>query len=120
MLSASLAQNGFVDVIVAVNVSAGAAFGSTISVRLGDVTATVDSDAQPRLNLTAPTGAVALGSNINYSWEVCNTGLRPATALTLTNAPSGSNSGVFIFAPVPVGTAPASGQTFRVCPPDFL
>lgn len=149
VISASLAQNGFVDVIVAVNVSASAASGSAISVRLGDaetgapsfdnqvansstrevrtvsntsvnglreargdVTATVDSDAQLRLNLTAPTGPVALGSNINYSWEICNTGLRPATALTLTNAPSGSGSGVFIFAPIPVGTALASGQTF--------
>lgn len=149
VLSASMAQNGFVDVIVAVNASASAASGSTISVQLGDaatgapsydnqpantsahevrtvsgtsvnglreargdLTAAVDSDAQLKLNLTAPTGPVALGSNVNYSWELCNTGLRPAAAVTLTNAPAGSNTGVFIIAPVPVGTSLASGQTF--------
>lgn len=149
VLSAAIAQNGFFDVIVSVNVSANAAAASAITVQLGDaatgspsfdnqpanssarevrtatagsvnglreargdLSATVDSDAQLRLNLTAPTGPVALGSNINYTLEVCNTGLRPVTAVTLTNAPSGSNTGVFIIAPVPIGTSLASGQTF--------
>lgn len=148
VLSALINQNGFIDVIVAVNVNAGAAAASTINVQLGDaaggspfdnqpadssprevrtvstasvnglreargnVSATVDSDAQLRLNLTAPTGPVSLGSNINYTWEICNTGLRPAASTVLVNAPSGSNSGVFVIAPIPVGTALASGQTF--------
>lgn len=149
VLSALINQNGFIDVIVAVNINANAAAASTINVQLGDaatgspsfdnqvsdgsarevrtvstgsvnglreargnVSATVDSDAQLRLNLTAPTGPVSLGSNINYTWEVCNTGLRPAVSTTLVNAPSGSNSGVFIIAPVPVGTTLASSQTF--------
>jgi len=148
-LSASIAQNGFIDVIVSVNINSNAAAASTINIRLGDATtgspsfdnqlanssarevrtvstasvnglreargdvsATVDSDAQLLLNLTAPTGPVTFGSNINYSWELCNTGLRPAESITLINAPSGSNSGVFIIAPVPVGTSLASGQTF--------
>lgn len=149
VLSASIAQNGFIDVIVSVNVSSTAAAGSAITVQLGDATtgapsfdnqvannsarevrtvstlsvnglreargdlsAMVEADAQLRLNLTAPSGPVTLGSNINYSLEVCNTGLRPATSITLTNASAGSNTGVFIIAPIPVGTSLASGQTF--------
>ena len=71
----------------------------------GDRSATVDNDAQLALSLTAPAGPVALGSNITYVWQLCDTGLRAATAVTLTNAPAGSNTGVFIFAPVPAGTA---------------
>ncbi len=149
VLSASILQNGFVDVLVAVNVNGNASPSSTINVQLGDaatgsptfdnqaanssarevrtvstasvnglreargdVSATVDTDAQLRLNLTAPAGPVTLGSNINYVWEVCNTGLRDVQSIILTNAPSGSNTGVFIIAPVPVGTSLATGQTF--------
>ena len=78
----------------------------------GDVSATVDTDAQLQLTLTAPSGPVALGSNINYQWQVCNTGARPVQSITLTNGPSGSNTGVFIMAPIPVGTSLATGQTF--------
>src|SRR5437764_2017676 len=74
----------------------------------GDRSATVDNDAQLALSLTAPAGPVALGSNITYVWQLCDTGLRAATAVTLTNAPAGSNTGVFIFAPVPAGTALAA------------
>lgn len=77
----------------------------------GDRSAVVDNDAQLSLSLTAPAGPVALGSNITYVWQLCDTGLRTATSVTLTNAPAGSNTGVFIFAPVPAGTALAS-QTF--------
>lgn len=146
VISANVARNGFIDVIVAVNVNANAT--GTISVQLGDaalgsptfdnqaantsprevrtvaansvnglreargdVSAAVETDAQLRLNLTAPTGPVALGSNIRYDWEVCNTGLRPAASITLVNAPANSNTGIFIFAPIPVGTTLAS-QTF--------
>ena len=148
-LSASIAQNGFVDVIVSVNINSNAAVASTINIRLGDATtgspsfdnqladssarevrtvstasvnglreargdvsATVGSDAQLQLNLTAPTGPVALGSTISYGWEVCSTGLRAVQSVTLPNAPTGSNSGVFIIAPIPVGTSLATGQTF--------
>lgn len=149
VLSASLMQNGFIDIIVTVNVSPTAAPGSLINVQLGDaatgsptfdnqptngsprevrtvstasvnglreargdISATVENDAQITLSLTAPTGPVALGSNIAYAWQVCNTGSRDAQSITLTNAPAGSNTGVFIIAPVPVGTALAAGQTF--------
>lgn len=149
VLSASIAQNASITVLVEVSVNAGAAAGSTINVQLGDattgapsydnqpanssarevrtvsttsvnglreargdVTATVDTDAQLQLSLTAPAGPLTLGSNINYSWGVCNTGQRPVNSVTLTNAPSGSNTGVFIIAPIPVGTALATGQTF--------
>ena len=149
VISASIAQNGFVDVIVSVNVNSNAAPTSSISVQLGDaaiggptfdnqaantsshevrtvstlsvnglreargdISATIDTDALAVLNLTAPAGPVALGSNISYSWQLCNTGLRDGQSTTLTNAPGGSNTGVFIIAPIPVGTALASGQTF--------
>lgn len=149
VISASIAQNGFIDVLVSVNVSSSAAPSSVINVQLGDSTtgsptfdnqaanssareirtvstssvnglreargdgwATVEADAQMVLSLTAPAGPVALGSNINYSWALCNTGLRGANGVTLINAPAGSNSGIFIFAPIPVGTALATGQTF--------
>ncbi|HQU82245.1 MAG TPA: hypothetical protein PKY59_03930 [Pyrinomonadaceae bacterium] len=147
--SASIAQNGYIDVLVEVDVNSNATAGSVINVQLGDaatgsptydnqasdgsahevrtvstssvnglreargdVWATVDTDAQLVLTLTAPAGPVSLGSNISYSWQVCNTGLRTAQSVTLTNAPGGSNTGIFIFAPIPVGTALASGQTF--------
>ncbi|HEX8263866.1 MAG TPA: hypothetical protein VF596_00475 [Pyrinomonadaceae bacterium] len=149
VISALIAQNGYIDVIVTVNVNSNASPSSTISVQLGDTTtnsptfdnqaannsarevrtvssssvngvreargdvsATVDTDAQLRLNLTAPTGPVALGSTISYGWEVCNTGLRAVQSITLPNAPAGSNTGVFIIAPVPIGTSLAAGQTF--------
>jgi hypothetical protein len=149
IISAAIAQNGYIDVIVAVNVSSSATPGSVIRVQLGDTTtgaptfdnqaantsanevrtvsttsvnglreargdvsATVDADAQLLLNLTAPAGPVTLGSTINYVWEVCNTGLRDAQSITLINAPSGSNTGVFIIAPIPVGTSLTAGQTF--------
>lgn len=148
VVSPNVAQNASLNVVVLVNVNAGAAAGSIIDVRLGDTaagtnfdnqaadlsanevrtesslsvngkreargdrSATVDNDAQLSLSLTAPAGPVALGSNITYVWQLCDTGLRAASAVTLTNAPAGSNTGVFIFAPVPAGTSLASPQTF--------
>ncbi len=78
----------------------------------GDRTATVDTDAQLTLSLTAPAGPVPLGSTIAYTWQLCNTGVRTANSITLTNAPAGSNSGVFIFAPIPTGTNLDATQTF--------
>jgi hypothetical protein len=146
VLSASIAQNGYIDVRVRVNVDANAAAGSAVQVLLGDasaggptfdnqatsgapstnelrtvssssvnglreargdITATVENDAQLQVTLTAPAGPVALGSNITYSMQTCNTGQRAASAITL-----GSASGIYIIAPIPVGTALASGQTF--------
>jgi hypothetical protein len=150
VISASILQNGFVDVIVSVNVAAGAIPGSSINVQLGDATtgaptydnqpagvisahevrtvstssvnglreargdmsAAIDTDVMAVLSLTAPAGPVALGSDINYSWQLCNNGQRASQSITLVNAPGGSNTGVFIIAPIPVGTALKSGQTF--------
>src|SRR5436305_8986261 len=144
VVSANLAQNASLSVVVLVNVNGAAAAGSIIDVRLGDTAAgtnfdnqaadssagevrtesnasvngrreargdrstTVENDAQLALSLTAPAGPVALGSNITYTWQLCNTGARAATAITLTNAPAGSNTGVFFFAPVPTGTTLAA------------
>ncbi|HYH86024.1 MAG TPA: hypothetical protein VEX60_11270 [Pyrinomonadaceae bacterium] len=157
VLSASVARNASLTVIVRVNVNAAAAAGSTISVTLGDAAAggptfdnqsanssanevrtsvpggttapvngeseargdistTVQNDAQLRLNLTAPAGPVALGSSITYTWSLDNTGARTASARTLANAPAGSNTGVFVIVPVPqrttfVSATPPAGVT---------
>ncbi|HKR02974.1 MAG TPA: hypothetical protein VJT09_20010 [Pyrinomonadaceae bacterium] len=80
---------------------------------VGDITATVQTDAQLQLSLTAPTGPVPLGSNITYQWQLCNIGSRAAKAVTLTTVNGGgSNQGVFIFAPVPANTVLAATQNF--------
>ena len=147
VLSASIAQFGFFDVLVEVTIAPAVTVGSTINVQLGDattgspsfdnqsanssihevrtvattsvnglreargdITATVDNDAQLMLSVTYPPGPVALGSDITYGWQVCNTGSRAAQPVVL-NAPAGSNSGVFIIAPIPVGTTLSSTQT---------
>ncbi len=149
VLSANLAQNAFVNVLVEVSINAGATGGQTVQVFLGDAstggptfdnqlsdtsanevrtvsgasvnglreargdrTVTVDADAQLALSLTAPTGPVPLASVITYNWQLCNTGTRTANSVTLTNAPGGSNSGVFIIAPVPAGTQFDATQSF--------
>lgn len=149
VLSANLAQNAFVNVLVEASINAGATGGQTVQVFLGDASTggpsfdnqaantsanevrtvsaasvnglreargdrsvTVDSDAQLALSLTAPTGPVPLASVITYNWQLCNTGTRTASAITLTNAPGGSNSGVFIIAPIPVGTQFDATQSF--------
>ncbi|MGI8654061.1 MAG: beta strand repeat-containing protein [Pyrinomonadaceae bacterium] len=148
VLSASIAQNASITVLVKVTVNNAAVNGDIIKITLGDapqngagdttydnvaipsgaapsarevrtvattsvnglreargdVSATVDNDAQLLLTLTAPAGPVALGSDISYSLTANNSGARDATAQTLINAPAGSNTGVFIIAPVPVGT----------------
>lgn len=75
----------------------------------GDITATVENDAQLQATLTVPAGPVALGSNISYQMQTCNVGQRAASSMTL-----GGTNGVFIVAPIPVGTSLASGQTFPV------
>lgn len=137
----SLAQNGFVDVVVNLNISSSAAAASTIQVFLGDaasgtnydniaanssanevstvstgavngsreargdISVTVDRDAQIRANLTAPAGPVTLGSNISYTISACNDGLR-------TLSPVSGESSIYVVAPIPAGTQLASGQTF--------
>jgi hypothetical protein len=80
---------------------------------VGDITGTVQTDAQLQLSLTAPSGPVPLGSNITYAWQLCNIGSRAAKSVTLTTVNGGgSNQGVFIFAPVPANTVLAASQTF--------
>ncbi|MBC7929940.1 MAG: hypothetical protein H7Z38_05165 [Rubrivivax sp.] len=157
VLSASVARNATLTVIVRVDINAAAAAGATIGVTVGDaagggptfdnqtanssvnevrtsvpggttapvngeseargdISTTVQNDAQLRLNLTAPAGPVALGSSITYTWSLDNTGARVASARTLTNAPAGSNTGVFVIAPVPsrttfVSATPPAGVT---------
>lgn len=146
VLSAFIAQNNFVDVLVEVTINAGASAGQTVQVFLGDAatgaptydnqppdvpatpsanevrtvsgasvngvreargdrSVTVANDAQLALTVTGPAGPVALGSDITYVWNLCNNGTRSATAVTLVNGPVGSNTGVFIFAPIPAGTS---------------
>lgn len=78
----------------------------------GDRSVTVENDAQLDLSLTAPTGPVPLGSVITYNWQLCNIGARTANSVTLTNAPGGSNTGVFIIAPIPAGTQFDATQSF--------
>jgi hypothetical protein len=80
----------------------------------GDRSVTVASDALLQLDLTAPTGPVPLGSVIAYNWTLCNIGARPASSVTLVNGPVGSNSGVFVVAPIPAGTEFDATQSFPV------
>jgi hypothetical protein len=70
----------------------------------GSITTTIQNDAQLRLGLTAPAGPVALGSNVTYTWTLDNVGARAVAPRTLTNAPAGSQTGVFVIAPVPART----------------
>jgi len=149
VVSGSLAQNAFLDVLVEVSINAGATAGQTVQVLLGDAAAggptfdnqasdtsanevrtvslasvnglreargdrsvTVQNDAQLQLSLTAPAGPVPLASLITYNWELCNVGSQTASAVTLTNGPVGSNSGVFVIAPIPTGTEFDATQSF--------
>jgi hypothetical protein len=146
VLSASLARNASITVIVRVNVSGTAAAGDTVNVRLGDastgsptfdnqtantsanevrtssgasapaggeaeargdISATVQSDVQLRAVMNAPTGPVALGSDITYTLQLCNDGNRVASAITL-----GAFSGVYIIVPVPAGTTVSAANSF--------
>lgn len=89
---------------VRTSVPSGVTLTGSESEAVGSITTSVENDAQLRLNLTAPAGPVALGSNITYTWSVDNVGARAVTSRTLTNAPAGSNTGVFVVAPVPSRT----------------
>ena len=79
-----------------------------------DRSATVEADASLNLSLTAPAGPVALASVITYNWDLCNTGTRAATSVTLANvtAPAGADSGVFVIAPIPAGTELDATQSY--------
>ena len=93
---------------VRTSVPSGFTLSGSESEAVGSITTSVENDAQLRLGLTAPAGPVALGSNITYTWVLDNVGARPAGSRTLTNAPAGSNTGVFVIAPVPARTTFAS------------
>ncbi|MGQ0763555.1 MAG: beta strand repeat-containing protein [Acidobacteriota bacterium] len=73
----------------------------------GDISVTVANDALLQLTLTAPSGPVAVGSDITYGWQVCNNGARDASGVTLN-----ASTQVYIIAPVPARTVLTSGQTF--------
>lgn len=82
-------------------VSTGAVNGSREA--RGDRTVAVQNDAQIRVNLTAPAGPVALGSNITYTTSVCNDGARPLS----TFDPDGLGpmpARIYVAAPIPLGT----------------
>lgn len=148
VISAAIAPNASINVIIRVLVDTTATQGQEIIVTLGDASsggpgfddqpanlsthevrtvltasnglreatgdrkAVVDNDAQIFLEMTAPTGPVPLGADITYALQVSNPGLRDLGAQTLTNAPSGLNTGIFIIAPIPVNTVLKSGQVF--------
>ncbi|HEX8161528.1 MAG TPA: hypothetical protein VF538_06625 [Pyrinomonadaceae bacterium] len=135
----AVAQGGSLVVIVRVNISASAPPSQTLTVFLGDasadnvladtsanevrtvattsvnglreavgsINAAIQNDVQLRAVLSAPPGPVALGSNITYTASVCNDGARPAAAMTL-----GTNSGVYVVAPIPAGTQLSASNTF--------
>jgi hypothetical protein len=75
----------------------------------GEFSATVVDDAKLKLNLNAPTGPVAIGSDITYTWTLANTSTKTATAVSLNGAPS-----IYIVVPIPARTVLKGGQTFPV------
>ena len=133
VVTKTLAQNGFIDVVVTLSIPAGASPSDVITVYVGDATTgtnfdnvasnssanevrtvstgavngtreargdisvTVENNALPRVNLTAPAGPVALGSTITYSAEACNMGSRVMSPVS----PAGQ---IYIYAPIPAGT----------------
>lgn len=93
---------------VRTSVPSGVTLTGSESEAIGSITTSVENDAQLRLNLSAPAGPVALGSNVTYTWSLDNVGARAVSSRTLTNAPAGSQTGVFVIAPVPSRTTFAS------------
>jgi len=79
----------------------------------GSFRTTVESNAIIQLNLTAPSGPVAQGSDITYTYSASNSGQRPANIIAL-NSTTGSQAGVgvYLVIPVPLNTTLKSGQTF--------
>jgi hypothetical protein len=84
---------------------------------VGSISTSVENDAKLQVELTVPSGPVALGSNITYSTTLRNNGARPVAAQTLQGGPAGSNTGVFVVVPIPANTvlqsvpAPGAGIT---------
>jgi hypothetical protein len=144
VLSAAVAQNGNIHVLVEVSINASAAAGSSVQVLLGDAatggpsfdnqpanssalevrtesalsvngkrealgdfSATVIDDATFSLNLNAPAGPVAVGSDITYTWTLTNTSNKTVSGVTLN-----ASTQVYIIAPVPARTVLKAGQTF--------
>src|SRR5215212_7094910 len=89
---------------VRTSVPSGVTLTGSESEAVGSITTSVENDAQMQVELTVPSGPVALGSNITYSTTLRNNGARPVAAQTLQNAPAGSNTGVFVVVPVPLNT----------------
>jgi hypothetical protein len=89
---------------VRTSVPSGVTLTGSESEAVGSISTSVQNDAQLRLNLSAPAGPVALGSNVTYTWSVDNVGARAISPRTLTNTPAGSQTGVFVIAPVPSRT----------------
>jgi hypothetical protein len=84
---------------------------------VGSITTSVENDAKLQVELTVPSGPVAVGSNITYSTTLRNNGARPVATQTLQGGPAGSNTGVFVVVPIPLNTvlqsvpAPGAGVT---------
>jgi len=89
---------------VRTSVPSGVTLTGSESEAIGSITTTVENDAQLRLSLAAPAGPVALGSTVTYTFGLDNTGARTVSSQTLLGAPAGSNTGVFVIAPVPART----------------
>lgn len=139
----SLAQNGFVDVVVTAAVNSNAAPGSNIQVLLGDATTGTNFDNVPSNNSanevrTVSTGAVngSREARGDISVTVDNDGLMR----TVMNVPAGpvalgsninygvqvcndgqrvlnpltGDSTIYAVIPIPLGTEFATGQTFPV------
>jgi hypothetical protein len=102
---------------VRTSVPSGVTLSGSESEAIGSITTTVENDAQLRVDLVVPAGPVALGSNITYDVTARNTGARSISTQTLQGGPAGSNTGVFVVVPIPVGTvlqsvpAPPAGVT---------
>ncbi|PYS22152.1 MAG: hypothetical protein DMF72_14400 [Acidobacteria bacterium] len=63
----------------------------------GDISATVANDALLLLTLTtAPAAPIDLGTDVTYTWQLCNNGSRDASGVALSGAPQ-----VYIIAPIP-------------------
>src|ERR1051325_3341366 len=96
----NVASNGSANE-VRTSVPASVTLTGSESEAVGSISTSVENDAQLRLNLSAPAGPVALGSNVTSTWSLDNVGARAVSSRTLTNAPVGSNTGIFVVAPVP-------------------
>lgn len=139
----SLAQNGYVDVVVTLNISSSAAAASTVQVFLGDASSgtnfdNVASNSSANEVRTISTGAVngsreARGdisvmvdrdaqARVNLTAPAGPVSLGSNISYTLsacndglrTLSPVSGDSSVYVVAPIPVGTQLASGQTFPV------